>query len=235
MVRLPVGRQRRVAAGSDGMTSKKHSNAAELEEPKEGGEPPREDKLRGDPSTGGESTAAAGESPQPPAAGEPAGVGDEGKPSVEELEKQIQEAKDTAASHWDTVLRTRAELENLRKRSVRDLENAHKFGLERFASELLPVKDSLELGMAATEEEGVEIDKIREGMALTLKMFDAALPKFCTSEIDPQGEDFNPEFHQAMLVQEVDDQPSGTVVQVIQKGYALNERLIRPALVIVAK
>lgn len=219
------------------MTSKKDRNAVELEEPQERGELPREDKVRSDPSTGGGSTtpAATGESPEPPSVGGLEDVGDEGKSGVADLEGQIQEAKETAASHWDTVLRTRAELENFRKRSIRDLENAHKFGLERFVAELLPVKDSLELGIAATDEEVVEIDKIREGMALTLKMFSAALDKFGAKEINPEGEDFNPELHQAMLVQEVDDRPSGTVVQVVQKGYALNERLIRPAMVIVSK
>ncbi len=217
------------------MTSKKDSNAVELEEPQERGELPREDKVRSDPSTGGGSTAPVEESPERPSAGESEDARDEGESSVADIEKQIREAKETAASHWDTVLRARAELENFRKRSIRDLENAHKFGLERFVSELLPVKDSLELGMAATDEEAGEIDKIREGMELTLKMFSAALDKFGTKEINPAGEDFNPELHQAMLVQEVDDQPSGTVVQVVQKGYALNQRLIRPALVIVAK
>ncbi len=217
------------------MTSKKHSNAVELEEPQQRGEPPRDDKIRSEPSALGGAAAAAGESPEAPSAGESERAGDEGESSIADFAKQLQEAKETAASHWDTVLRTRAELENFRKRSIRDLENAHKFGLERFASELLPVKDSLELGMAAAEEDEVEIGKIREGMELTLKLFNAVLDKFGTKEINPEGEDFNPELHQAMLVQEVDDQPSGTVVQVIQKGYALNERLIRPALVIVAK
>jgi molecular chaperone GrpE len=217
------------------MMSKKDSNAAELEAPQGRVELPREDKVRADPSTGGDSTTVAAESPEPVSAGESEDAGDEAKSSVADLEKEVREAKDTAASHWDTVLRTRAELENFTKRSVRDLENAHKFGLERFVSELLPVKDSMELGMAATDEEGVGIGKIREGMELTLKMFSAALDKFGTKEINPEGEDFNPELHQAMLVQEVDDKPSGAVVQVVQKGYALNERLIRPALVIFAK
>ena len=219
------------------MTRKKDRNAVELEEPQERGELPREDKARSDPPAGDGSTtsAATGDSPGTPSVGGLEDVGDEGKSGVADLEGQVQEAKKTAASHWDTVLRTRAELENFRKRSIRDLENAHKFGLERFVAELLPVKDSLELGIAATDEEVVEIDKIREGMALTLKMFSAALDKFGTKEINPEGEDFNPELHQAMLVQEVDDRPSGTVVQVVQKGYALNERLIRPAMVIVSK
>jgi len=154
---------------------------------------------------------------------------------LEGLQKQLEEARATADTHWDTVLRTRAELENLRKRSERDLENAHKFGVDRFIAEMLPVKDSLELGLAAAGSEDVSIEKVREGMQLTLKMFAMALDKLGVAEVNPEGEGFNPEFHQAMTVQEVEGQAAGTVIAVIQKGYLLNERLIRPALVVVAK
>ncbi len=156
-------------------------------------------------------------------------------PSVDELKKQLEEARQTAESHWDAVLRGRAELENLRKRSERDLENAHKYGLERLVTELLPVKDSLELGLAAGDGDDDKLAKLREGMELTLKMFSAALEKFGVTEINPEGEAFDPEFHQAMTVQESDGQASNTVISVIQKGYLLNDRLVRPALVIVAK
>ncbi len=156
-------------------------------------------------------------------------------PSVDELKKQLEEARQTAESHWDAVLRGRAELENLRKRSERDLENAHKYGLERLVTELLPVKDSLELGLAAGDGDDDKLAKLREGMELTLKMFSAALEKFGVTEINPEGETFDPEFHQAMTVQESDGQASNTVISVIQKGYLLNDRLVRPALVIVAK
>lgn len=156
-------------------------------------------------------------------------------PSVDELKKQLEEARQTAESHWDAVLRGRAELENLRKRSERDLENAHKYGLERLVTELLPVKDSLELGLAAGDGDDDKLAKLREGMELTLKMFSAALERFGVTEINPEGETFDPEFHQAMTVQESDGQASNTVISVIQKGYLLNDRLVRPALVIVAK
>lgn len=155
--------------------------------------------------------------------------------SVDELEKQLKEARETAESHWEAVLRSRAELENLRKRSERELENAHKYGLERIINELLPVKDSLELGLAAGEGDDVKLAKLREGMELTLKMFTAALEKFGVSEINPEGEAFNPEYHQAMTVQESEGKAPNTVISVIQKGYLLNDRLVRPALVIVAK
>ena len=155
--------------------------------------------------------------------------------SAAELKQQLEEAQRTAESHWDAVLRGRAELENLRKRTERDLENAHKYGLERLVSELLPVKDSLELGLAAGNGEAEQVAKLREGMELTLKMFTTALEKFGVIELNPEGEDFNPDYHQAMTVQETDGQAPNTVVSVIQKGYLLNDRLIRPALVIVAK
>lgn len=153
----------------------------------------------------------------------------------EALKSQLQEARRTADSHWDTVLRTRAELENLRKRTERELENAHKYGLERFLLELLPVKDSLELGLAADAGDNAGTEKLREGMELTLKKFSQALEKFGVTELNPEGEEFNPEFHEAMTMQEAEGRASNTVVSVIQKGYLLNGRLVRPALVIVAK
>ena len=160
---------------------------------------------------------------------------DDGEPSAAELKKQLEEARRTAESHWENVLRARAELDNLRKRSERELENAHKYGLERMVNELLPVKDSLELGLAAGNGDDAKLAKLREGMELTLKMFSAALEKFGVSEINPEGEIFDPEYHQAMTVQEADGKDSNTVITVIQKGYLLNDRLVRPALVIVAK
>ena len=162
-----------------------------------------------------------------------AGAKDPGDPK--ELKMQLEEARAVADTHWDTVLRTRAELENLRKRSERDLENAHKYGAERFVSEMLPVKDSLELGLSASRGDEVSVESVREGMELTLKMFAAALDKLGVTEVNPEGEGFDPEFHQAMTMQEAEGQASGTVISVIQKGYVLNERLIRPALVVVAK
>lgn len=158
-----------------------------------------------------------------------------GELSVEALKAQLEEARRSAGDHWEAVLRGRAELENLRKRSERELENAHKFGLERLITELLPVKDSLELGLEAGDGDDAKVAKLRQGMELTLKMLGAALEKFGVTEINPEGEAFNPEYHQAMTVQEADGQDSNSVISVIQKGYSLNDRLIRPALVIVAK
>jgi len=136
----------------------------------------------------------------------------------------------------DATLRGQAELENLRKRTARDLENAHKFALERFAQELLPVRDSLELGLEAARQAGGEgTEKLIEGSELTLKMLSAAMEKFGIAEIASEGEKFNPELHQAMSMMPADGVESGTVITVYQKGYTLNERLIRPAMVIVAQ
>lgn len=155
--------------------------------------------------------------------------------SLEEMTQLLEDTKRKAEGHWNALLRSQAELENLRKRSAREVENARKFGLERFVAELLPVKDSLELGVAAAKDDSVSLASVREGMDLTLKMLKTAMQKFAIEEIAPQDESFNPEFHEAMSVQETDKVPSGTVLTVVQKGYLLNGRLVRPAMVIVAK
>ena len=156
-------------------------------------------------------------------------------PDHAELTALLEDARGRADDHWDQVVRLQAEMDNLRKRSERDLANAHKFALERFANELLPVRDSLEMGLAAFDVEAADPDKLREGVALTLQMLSGAMGKVAIKEVNPQDERFNPEFHQAMSMQERDDVEPNTVVTVVQKGYTLNERLIRPAMVIVSK
>jgi len=164
--------------------------------------------------------------------------GEGGNPeSAEEMSHlllTLQDAQAKADQHWNQLLLARAELDNNRRRNERDVENAHKFALEKFVRELLPVKDSLELGMAAALGEGTELEKLREGMALTLKMLGAAMEKFGVSEVDPAGEKFNPERHQAMAMQESPTAEANTVLTVYQKGYLLNDRLIRPAMVVVS-
>ena len=153
----------------------------------------------------------------------------------EDLTLLLEDARAKADEHYSQLLRTQAELENLRKRTARDLENAHKFALEKFMVELLPVRDSLELGLAAAVESGqTDPEKLKEGMELTLKMFADAMAKFGARPVDPQGQKFNPELHQAMSMQQAPDHEPNTVLTVVQKGYQLNERLIRPALVIVS-
>lgn len=152
-----------------------------------------------------------------------------------DLSQRLEQAQAKAAENWDALLRTRAESENIRRRIERDLENAHKYALERFAQELLPVIDSLHMGVQAAQSPDVAVDKLREGTELTLKMFEAALAKFQVVAINPVGQPFNPEQHQAVTMVETSDAAPNTVVTVLQKGYTLNERLIRPAMVIVAK
>ena len=155
--------------------------------------------------------------------------------AAEDLNEALAEARRAAQENLDRALRAQAELENVRRRVERDLQNAHKFALERFVSELLPVKDSLELGLSASAEKGASVESIAEGAALTLRMLEQAMEKFGITVVDPAGEPFNPEFHQAMTMQESETAESGTVLTVVQKGYLLNERLVRPAMVIVAK
>lgn len=150
------------------------------------------------------------------------------------LQAQLEAARDEAEQFKEQALRARAEADNVRKRTERDLENAHKYALERFVAELLPVKDSLELGLAAACD-GAVIEDLREGTQMTLRMLGGAMEKFAVRELSPQGEPFDPQLHQAMSAQESAGAAAGTVLQVVQKGYLLNERLVRPALVIVAK
>ncbi|PLY16807.1 MAG: nucleotide exchange factor GrpE [Sedimenticola sp.] len=154
--------------------------------------------------------------------------------SAGDLHLMLEDARNKADEHWNQLMRTRAEMENLRKRNERDLENAHKFALERFVNELLPVMDSMELGLSAAAD-AADIDKLREGSELTLKLLSGVMEKFNVAQINPEGEPFNPEYHQAMTTQPRDDVPPNTVVAVVQKGYTLNGRLVRPAMVMVSQ
>jgi molecular chaperone GrpE len=155
--------------------------------------------------------------------------------SLAELQKQLAEARQKAQDNWDKAVRAQAEMENIKRRTQKDLENAHKFALEKFARELLHVMDSLELGIQASNGDNPEVVKLREGSELTLKQFQAAFAKFSIETIDPLGQPFNPELHQAMTQQPNADVPPNTVMAVFQKGYTLNGRLLRPAMVVVSK
>lgn len=150
------------------------------------------------------------------------------------LEEQLEAAQQKAQENWELVLRAQAELENLRKRTYRDIENAHKYALEKLATELLGVRDSMELGLSAAQE-STDIAGIREGVELTLKMLAQVMEKFDIREINPDGQKFNPELHQAMAMQETDKLQPNNVISVMQKGYILKDRLLRPALVTVSK
>jgi molecular chaperone GrpE len=155
--------------------------------------------------------------------------------TIEELKKELEEAKQKANDSWDKAVRTQAEMENLKRRTQKDLEDAHKFALTGFAKDLLPVLDSLVLGLQAATGDSEDVKKFREGSELTIKQFEALFAKFNIVAIDPLGLPFNPEQHQAMLMQEVEGAKPNTVVNVFQKGYMLNGRLLRPAMVVVAK
>ncbi|MEN8260939.1 MAG: nucleotide exchange factor GrpE [Pseudomonadota bacterium] len=155
--------------------------------------------------------------------------------SVEDLMQRLSEVEKKADESWEKFLRTQAEMENLRRRTEKELQSAHKFALEKFAKELLPVIDSLEYGLNAASAENADIQQLREGGELTLKQFQAALEKFNIEPLNPLGEPFNPEQHQAMAMQPSADVEPNTVLTVFQKGYMLNGRLLRPAMVVVAR
>ncbi|HBA66845.1 MAG TPA: nucleotide exchange factor GrpE [Methylococcaceae bacterium] len=157
------------------------------------------------------------------------------KVNVEELSQKLEEAEQKATENWDKVLRIQAEMENLKRRTQKDLENAHKFALENFAKELLTVVDSLELGLQAAIGDSPEVQKFREGSELTLKQFEAVFSKFNIEVVNPLGQPFDPELHQAMAMQPSADAEPNSVINVFQKGYILNGRLLRPAMVVVAK
>lgn len=190
---------------------------------------------RGQGSEPGARKDTEASSPEPQQAVEEPERSSEASESLEEIVQALEETKRKAEDHWNAFLRSQAELENLRRRSAREVENARKYGLDRFVAELLPVKDSLELGVAAAQDDSVSLVSVREGMDLTLKMLKTAMEKFGIEEVAPQNQPFNPEVHEAMSVQETDKVPSGTVLTLVQKGYLLNGRLVRPAMVIVAK
>jgi len=153
---------------------------------------------------------------------------------VASLKIELEQSLNDLSAAREDVLRARAEADNTRKRAERDVVAAHKFGLERFIGELLPVKDSMDLGFNALDAT-IDADTVREGMALTRKMFDDALEKGGVTPVEPVGEAFDPDFHQAITMEPAEDVAAGTVLRVVQKGYVLNGRLIRPAMVIVAK
>lgn len=156
----------------------------------------------------------------------------EGAPdTVDELAKLQEEL--IAAK--DQSLRTQAEMQNLRRRSERDVENAHKYALEKFVGELLPVVDNLERALQAIDQNDESLKALTEGVELTLKSFQDVLVRYKVEPIDPKGQPFDPEFHQAMSMLEMPEEEPNTVVDVFQKGYTLNGRLVRPAMVVVAK
>ncbi|MDN3518356.1 nucleotide exchange factor GrpE [Aquisalimonas lutea] len=154
---------------------------------------------------------------------------------VQELEEKLREAEARAEDNWNQFLRARAEMENARRRAQKDVDQARRQGLEKLAGELLPVKDSLEMGLAAAQESNADVAKLTEGTELTLKMLSQAMEKFEITEVDPMGQKFDPERHEAMATQPSAEHEPNTVIHVVQKGYMLDDRLLRPAMVIVSK
>lgn len=155
--------------------------------------------------------------------------------TIAQLQKELEQANQKAQENWDKVLRIQAEMENLKRRTQKDLDDARKYAIERFAKELITVVDSLELGLQAITGDNPEVQKFREGSELTLKQFEAAFAKVNIEAVNPLGQPFNPEHHQAMAMQPSAEVVPNSVLTVFQKGYLLNGRLLRPAMVIVAK
>jgi len=152
--------------------------------------------------------------------------------NADSLEAQLEQAQAKASENWEQFIRAKAEMDNLRRRNVKDLENAHKFGIEKFVTELLPVLDSMVMGLAV---EDASAESLREGMELTMNMLEKMMEKLGIEEIDPLNEKFDVAKHQAMTTQPSAEVEPNTVLAVMQKGYSLNERLIRPAMVIVSR
>ena len=154
---------------------------------------------------------------------------------IASLQQQLEVARQQAADNLDKAMRTLADMENLKRRVQKDLDDERKYGLTKFAKELLSVIDSLELGIQAANGDSPEVAKLREGSELTIRQFESVFAKFNIEAINPLGDIFNPELHQAMVMQPSSSVEPNTVLNVFQKGYMLNGRLLRPAMVVVAK
>lgn len=148
----------------------------------------------------------------------------------------LEAAQDEVAKYKDEFLRGQAEMENLRRRQSRDLENAHKRALDKFVTELLPIYDSMELGLNAANADEASLEAVREGLEMTMKMFLSSLAKFGLEQVNPEdGDTFDPEMHQAMAMQPVEGIEANQVLTVAQKGFQFNGRLLRPAMVMVSQ
>jgi molecular chaperone GrpE len=157
-------------------------------------------------------------------------------PSSEELIAKLDEAEQKANDYWERILRMQADAENISRRNERDVANAHKYALEKFVNELLPIIDGLELCATSVPKDLQKAAKsVTDGVDMTLKMFYAAMEKFGVKQLNPVNQPFDSEFQQAISMQADPSVPPGMVISVLQKGYTLNNRLVRPALVVVSK
>ncbi|WP_077529462.1 nucleotide exchange factor GrpE [Vreelandella utahensis] len=181
---------------------------------------------------GADQSAGAEEAEPAPGAGEETASAGSGDDEVAQLREQLQEQK-------EEVLRAKAEMQNIRRRAEIDVEKAHKFGTEKFVKELLPVVDSLEKAVESAQNQEVQneevVSRIKEGVDMTLEMFTGALSKFNVEQINPVGEPFDPQKHEAMSMVPSNEAEPNTVIAVMQKGYLLHDRVVRPAMVMVAK
>lgn len=159
---------------------------------------------------------------------------DEAAGTVADLQAELERLRGEVDRYRDDMLRARAEVDNIRKRAARDVEAAHKFGLDKLVEALLPVKDSFDLGYEAARNT-TDLKSLQDGMALTVQLFDEALAKVGVTPVEGVGARFNPERHQAVTMEVDPGAEEGTVLRVFQKGYVLNDRLVRPAMVVVAK
>jgi molecular chaperone GrpE len=170
---------------------------------------------------------------------DPATAGQEGPDAAqtesERLAAELAAVQAHVAEARDAQLRAFAEMENVRKRAQRDVEAAHRFAIERFAADMIEVRDTLELGIAASGTTPEAATTLVEGMQATLRMIDKAFEKAGIVVLDPVGQAFNPEFHEAMATQPTAEHPPGSVMAVVQKGFTLNGRLLRPARVVIAR
>ncbi len=185
-------------------------------------------------------SASTTQQPEDQESEDTAAVPDAGPAELEEEPlSELERAQRKADENRENYLRIAAELENLRKRGARELENARKYGLERLAQALLPVRDSLEAGVAAADSADAEakpdVEALLEGKRATLRLLDAALEQAGVAEFDPEGEPFDPARHEAMTMQPSDTAEPNTILTVIQKGYSIHDRLLRPARVIVSQ
>ncbi len=154
---------------------------------------------------------------------------------AQDLQEQLEQAQQSAKDNWDKLLRAQAEMENLKRRNAKDLENAHKFALDGFVKALLEVKDSLSMGLKTANEKNASVKQVIEGLEMTDKVFLSTIQRFGVEVINPEGEVFNPEFHQAVTMAPMPDKAANSVLEVVQIGFTLNGRLVRPAMVVVVQ
>ncbi|MDB6095797.1 MAG: hypothetical protein JWM09_75 [Francisellaceae bacterium] len=162
-------------------------------------------------------------------------VKDKSSAFIENLNKELEVSKSKVDENWNLFLRAKAETDNIQRRSRIDLENAHKYSIEKFARELIMVADSLERGLETTNLVDPSAINMHKGMELTYKLFLDTLEKFGIKVTNPQGEEFNPAFHEAISMQTSDEVSPNSILNVVQKGFMLHDRVLRPARVIVAK